>query len=78
MNKLRKLSVYTNDIIKCKKMGIEFTRGDFFTLRTVQAELIKGMEKVTFKRENVFCLLTLLGFSTQVINNDFIVYGGCK
>ena len=76
MNKLRKLSVYTNDIIKCKKMGIEFTRGDFFTLRTVQAELIKGMEKITFKRENVFCLLTLLGFTTQVINNDFIVYGG--
>ena len=41
MYKLRKLSVYTNDIIKCKKMGIEFTRGDFFTLQTVQAELIK-------------------------------------
>ena len=76
MNKLRKLSVYTNDIIKCKKMGIEFSRVDFFTLRTVQAELLKGMEKITFKRENVFCLLTLLGFTTQIINNDFIVYGG--
>ena len=76
MNKLRTLSVYTNDIVKCKKIGIEFTKADFFTLQTVQAELKKGMEKISFKRENVFCLLTLLGFITQVIGNDFIVYNG--
>ena len=73
---MKKLSVYCNDFVKCKKMGIEFSRGDFFTLQTVQAELIKGMEKITFKRENVFCLLTLLGFTTQIVKNDFIVYGG--
>jgi hypothetical protein len=76
MNKLRKLSVYTNDLVKCKKMGIEFTRGDLFTLQTVHAELIKGIEKISFKRENVYCLLTLLGFITQVMGNDFIVYNG--
>jgi hypothetical protein len=76
MNKLRKLSVYTNNLSKCKKMGIEFTRGDFFTLQTVYAELQKGIEKISFKRENVFCLLTLLGFTTQIIDNNFIVYNG--
>lgn len=76
MNNLRTLSVYTNNLSKCKKMGIEFTRCDLFTLQTVQAELVKGIEKISFKRENVFCLLTLLGFITQVIGNEFIVYNG--
>lgn len=76
MSNLRKLAVYTNDIVKCKKMGIEFTKADFFALQTVQAELQKGIEKISFKRENVYCLLTLLGFITQVMGNDFIVYNG--
>ena len=76
MNQLRKLAVYTNNLSKCKRMGIEFTRADFFTLQTVQAELKKGIEKISFRRENVYCLLTLLGFITQVIGNDFIVYNG--
>jgi hypothetical protein len=76
MNKLRKLSIYTNDLVKCKKMGIEFTRGDLYMLQTIQAELIKGIDKISFKRENVYCLLTLLGFITQVIDNNFIVYNG--
>jgi hypothetical protein len=76
MNKLRKLSIYTNDLVKCKKMWIGFTRGDLYMLQTIQAELIKGIDKISFKRENVYCLLTLLGFTTQIIDNNFIVYNG--